>query len=146
MPKTPEEISQSGNGPEKNAWLLDQIRSPREIVRFIENSPIAIHSTHLARTVLEVRLSEDAAKQAAELEQQIAALVGIAEAQRVLAAKLDGQTDTLIGLTRALKALTLGLLILTVILCALEAFHFFESRKNPIQVAPHTQQTNEHPY
>ena len=81
----------------------------------------------------------------AELTNQTAKLVAIAEAQRVLAAKLDGQTDTLIGLTRTLKALTVWLLILTVLLCALEAFHFFESRKNPIQVAPRRQQTSEHP-
>jgi hypothetical protein len=86
---------------------------------------------------------EQFSDQTAKLAKQAAELVAIAEAQRVLAAKLDGQTDTLIGLTRALKALTIWLVILTVILCAMEAFRFFEARKSPIQVAPHAQQTNQ---
>ena len=61
----------------------------------------------------------DLASQLAEIssskfEQQMRELIGIAEAQRLLAQKLERQTDTLIDLTRALKTFTVILLIFTV--------------------------------
>lgn len=92
MPKTPKQIAESGSHPEQQQWLLDPTRTPREIVQFIQDSSVGSHSTHLARTTLEVRISE------------------VAEASSI---RLEQQTKTLIRLTYALVGLTVGLLILT---------------------------------
>lgn len=78
----------------------------------------------------------------AELATRTTELVGIAEAQRVLAVKLDKQTDDLVRLTRWLKWLTLGLFILTICLCFFEILHFFETRKSLSQSEPRTSKTN----
>ena len=120
---------QDSNTPAVRQWLLGAL--PQDICRFIHGLSVGGNERYLpaARASLDVRLSEDTAKQAETLRQQVATLVGIAEAQRVLAAKLDGQTDTLIRLTRWLKWLTVWLLILTVALCGFETYHFVESRQ-----------------
>src|SRR2546423_894793 len=47
-----------------------------------------------------------------KLTGQVIELVGIAEEQKRLAAKLDSQTDTLISLTQWLRGLTIALVIL----------------------------------
>jgi len=66
----------------------------------------------------------------AEMTAQTAKLLAVAEQQRLLAAKLDGQTDTLIGVTRRLGQLTVWLIILTVALCAFETRRLFEPRRD----------------
>ena len=147
---TPQEAVGLANDPNKQdssrpiirQWLANA--AARDILGFIHGLWGGWNEKHLpaARASLDIRLSEDAAKQGETLQQRIATLVGIAEAQRVLAAKLDGQTDTLIGLTRWLRGLTVGLIILTLALCVFETLHFLESRKESIQVTPDIQQTN----
>jgi hypothetical protein len=81
--------------------------------------------------------------QTSKLVGQVVELVSIAAEQKRLAAKLDTQTDRLVSLTVWLKGLTIGLLILTLVLCFFEAFRFIEVGKNPVQVRPHMQQTNQ---
>jgi hypothetical protein len=92
---TPQNMAESSNGPEKQQWLLDPCRSPRDVLQFIQASPVDAHSTHLARAALEVRMSE------------------VAEASSL---RLEKQTQTLTRLTYALVILTVGLLLLTFLL------------------------------
>jgi len=115
----PEEIAASNNGNEKAKWLSDTLRSPREILRFLYRVPKDGHDSYFARAALDVRISEDAAEQTDRFKQQMRELIGIAAAQKLLAEKLERQTDTLISLTRALKGLTILLVILTVTLVVL---------------------------
>ena len=67
--------------------------------------------------------------QTAELTKRTTELVGIAEAQRVLAAKLDAQTRTLIRLTIALNVFTVVLIVLTIGLLMKEGFHLLEGHQ-----------------
>lgn len=115
---------------------------PAQLEAFCHALDAGPHGGHFpfARMALDIRLAEAAASHSETLQKQVAALCGIAEAQRVLAAKLDKQTDTLIGLTRWLKWLTVGLLILTAALCFFEVLHFQESRNLAIRPAAHVVQ------
>ena len=92
---TPEEAAASSNQFEKEGWLLDHSRSPREILAFIQAAPAAGHAYSLARHVLQVRISE------------------IAEAPSF---RLERHTKVLVILTYAVVALTLGLFIFTIAL------------------------------
>jgi hypothetical protein len=92
---TPEQMAASNNGPEKNRWLANPARTPRDILHFIQASPIEGHSTPFARAALQVRMSE------------------IAETSSL---RLEKQTQTLTRLTYALVIVTLGLLLLTALL------------------------------
>ena len=69
---------------------------------------------------LDVILAEAVEQQAERLEKAVITLTGIAEEQRRLADKLDGQTNRLVGLTVWLKWLTVALVLLTAVLCFLE--------------------------
>jgi hypothetical protein len=84
--------------------------------------------------------TENLTDQTNKLVGQIVELVGIAAEQKRLAAKLDVQTDRIVALTVWLKGLTIGLLILTFVLCIFEALHFIEGRKNAVQT-PHMEQS-----
>ncbi len=90
---TPQEMAASSNGPQKQSWLLDSARSPRDILCFIRDSPKDSHDTHLAIHALSVRISEEQAKSAEVLERY---------------------TRQLVSLTRAIVWLTVVLLIVTV--------------------------------
>lgn len=90
-----------------------------------EAQPGSVRATGIAARLQQIQLMK--------LSKQTAELVSIAEAQRVLAEKLDRQTGTLIGLTRWLRALTVGLVILTATLCLFETLHFLEARKGALQ-------------
>jgi hypothetical protein len=92
---TPEEMAASSNQFEKEGWLLDHSRSPREILAFIQASPAAGHAYSLAQHALEVRISE------------------IAEASSL---RLERHTKQLVLLTYILAAFTLGVLIFTIAL------------------------------
>lgn len=94
---TPEEMAASNNGPEKNRWLLEASRHPRDILRFIQASPTDAHSSHLARSVLGVRLSEEQTRSAESLERYTRQLVSL--------------TWALVWLTVVLLAATVGLAI-----------------------------------
>jgi len=98
------------------------------------------HSYQRAR--LHALISQEQAESAERLEKQVVELVGIAAEQKRLAAKLDMQTDTIIYLTRWLRGLTIALIVLAIPLF-LEALHFIQVRKNPVQIAPHVEQTNQ---
>ena len=134
---------QDSNRPVIRQWLAGA--SAKDILEFIHGLWVGWSERHMpaARAALDVRLAEDAAKQAATLHQEVATLRSIAEAQRVLAVKLDGQTERLLRLTRWLVVLTVWLAILTVVLCVFETCHFVEARKLRVQPAPHIQQTNQ---
>jgi TolA-binding protein len=102
---------------EVRAWLRPA--AAREIQDYIHCIPISAHNERfqLARCALELRISEDAAQAATKLEQQVDRfvqqmdkLLGIAEAQKLLAAKLERQTNRLICLTYVLVFLTVALL------------------------------------
>lgn len=101
---------QDSNRPIIRQWLASA--AARDILEFIHGLAAGWNERHMpaARASLDVRLAEDAAKQSEALQQQIATLVGIAEAQRVLAAKLERQTNKLIILTWVLAFLTAALL------------------------------------
>jgi hypothetical protein len=94
MPQTPEDIAKLPiNSPEKRRWLLTA--SARDIQAFIHaivDMPYTVKEYELARTALEVRISED---------------------QSAAAEKLERQTHTLIRFTTRLYYLTWGLLALT---------------------------------
>ena len=95
MPKTPEEIAKSSNGPEQTVWLMDPKRSPREILTFMSVYPRASHLAYIAESALDVRISEEHLKSAEILEHY---------------------TRTLVRLQWALIWLTVALLILTICL------------------------------
>jgi hypothetical protein len=75
---------------------------------------------------------ERAEKQTGRLEQQVDKLLTIAEAQRLLAVRLEGQTNTLIWFTRALCGFTVVLVILTAGLLIKERLQFLESRRTSV--------------
>src|SRR5437879_12277246 len=87
---------QDSNRPVVREWLAGA--KARDILEFIHGLWVGWNERHLpaARAALDVRLAEDAAKQSDTLQQQVATLVSIGEAQRVLAAKLERQTNKLI--------------------------------------------------
>ena len=95
---------------EVRAWF--RTAPAREIQDYIHYIPISAHNERfqLARVALEIRVAEDAAQAAIKLEQEVDKLLGIAEAQKLLAAKLDRQTNRLICLTYVLVFLTVALL------------------------------------
>src|SRR6266446_8541833 len=112
---TPEQAAALPSGsPETPKWISQASR--RDILRYLT---LTLHTDKhaergLAEAALEARIAEDAANQAEKFEQRMQELIGIAEAQKLLAEKLERQTDTLIDLTRALKKFTVILLIFTV--------------------------------
>ena len=97
--------------------------SAREIQQFIHviaDNPYGGKEYELARTAIDVRISEDVAKSAEKLTgqldrlvDQIGVLVLISEEQKKLAAKLEGQTKTLIRLTWAVVIFSIALLLFT---------------------------------
>jgi hypothetical protein len=89
-------------------------------------SPMAIG---IAARLQQIQLS-NLSETTAALKGHVAQLLTVAENQRMLAAKLDGQTDTLITLTRRLRSLTVWLVVFTVALCAFEGCHMLELRPN----------------
>jgi hypothetical protein len=93
---TPEEMAVSSDSPKVHSWLFEQTRTPREILRFIRDSPKESHETHLAIHALAVRISEEQAKSAEKVERQ---------------------TNKLIWLTWGIFGLTFALLLLTIYLC-----------------------------
>ena len=92
--------------------------SARDLQEFCHCLQAGAHSRHfpLARIALDVRLAEDADRRAGMLQQQVEKLVGIADVQRVLAEKLERQTNKIIVLTRLLVVFTIVLIILTIAL------------------------------
>ncbi len=98
---TPEEAANSSNGPEKAKWLLDKVRTPREILRYIATAAQNEHYTHLSRHTLNVITSE------------------IAEAS---SKRLEKYSATLERLTGWLVLFTIGLFVLTGVLVAIEVF------------------------
>src|SRR6266446_3701121 len=111
---TPEQAAALPSGsPETPKWISQASR--RDILRYLT---LTLHTDKhaergLAEAALEARIAEDAANQAEKFEQRMQELIGIAEAQKLLAEKLDGQTNTLIALTRKIKNLTVWLVMLT---------------------------------
>jgi Rad3-related DNA helicase len=122
MRKTAKQISEVPHiTPEGNEEVRVWLRTApaREIQDYIHYIPISAHNERfqLARVALEIRIAEDAAQAATKLEQQVDRfvqqmdkLLGIAEAQKLLAAKLERQTNRLIYLTYVLVFLTVALL------------------------------------
>lgn len=115
MRKTAKQISEvphiTPEGEEEvRAWL--RTAPAREIQDYIHYIPISAHNERfqLARVALEIRVAEDAAQAATKLQQQVDKLLCIAEAQKILAAKLERQTNRLIFLTCVLVFLTFALL------------------------------------
>jgi len=111
--------------------LVEQLR--RESTDVVPNNA-SLYLVRKQMTIfaeLLVLLAIEAEQQSHRLDGQMTELVGVAKAQQQLAAKLDGQTDTLIQLTRSLRKLTVGLFILTVGLILFEGAHFLE-RLQPI--------------
>jgi hypothetical protein len=112
---------------------------PRDILGFayfvLRADP---NNRHLeaARSALSIRISEGQAEAAESFRKQVVELIDIAAEQKRLAAKLDGQTDTLIGLTRRLRHLTFWLLVLTLALCAFEGYHLLEGANSRVVPAP----------
>jgi hypothetical protein len=106
---------QDSNTPAVRQWLLRA--SSQDICRFIHGLSVGRNERYLpaARASLDVRLSEDTVKQSETLRHQVASLVGIAEAQRALAVKLERQTNKIIALTWALLLFTVALLVHEVI-------------------------------
>jgi hypothetical protein len=123
--------------------ILDYIRAApaAELQEFMHGIQAHADSSYFnwARTALDIRISEATTQQAETLRQQVATLVGIAEAQRVLAAKLDRQTNKLIRLTWGLMILTLGLLLLTMYL----GYDAYLKRKSGETAKPHAAQKAE---
>ncbi len=116
----------------------------RELLRELENNSAraTAHITEQMASLL-VLLAEEAENQSERVEKQLIDLVGIAADQKRLAAKLDVQTERLVGLTVWLRGLTIGLLVLTLVLCLLElgGREFIQQiRLNPTQRAPHINQ------
>lgn len=120
---------------------MEKLAPPRDVH---PSNPDIIHTYQsLYTSRLFVLLAKDAEEQAGRMEKQVVELVGIAAEQKRLAAKLDVQTDRLISLTVWLRGLTVALLILTLMLCLFETFHFIENRKDSTQFAPYVQTTNQ---
>jgi hypothetical protein len=133
-----------GGKPEKaNEFLLTA--SSREIQEFIHNIAAAEYNQAFqrARVALDIRLAEDAARQADSFKQLMDKLIGIADAQRLLAEKLERQTNEVIWLTRALKKLTVVVTILTLVLVAEGGCQFVESRNPPPRASANIQQPNQ---
>jgi len=149
--KTPQDLSALANlhqdsaDAEVRTWLADA--SSRNILTFLSGLLVGKYERHLpvATAALNVRLAEDAAKQADRLEKQMLELVGIAAEQERLALKLDGQTETIIRLTKKLNRLTIWLVILTVALVLFEVMHFIESRQIAPRGAQIPHQVNQEP-
>ena len=72
---TPEEVAGSNNRPQKQDWLFEESRTPREILSFIRAGSKDSHDTHLAIQVLSVRISEEESKAAAKMERQTEKIV-----------------------------------------------------------------------
>jgi hypothetical protein len=144
---TPKEAADCADRGSKQLELQEFIvgASPRDLQEFCHGLEAGVHSKHfpLARIALDIRLAEDAENQAKRFEQQMGKLLGIAEAQRLLAEKLERQTNTTIGLTRALNAFTVFLIVLMLVLVVEGGCQFFESRKTLPRLLPNTERTNQ---
>jgi hypothetical protein len=121
MRKTPLEIA-NGDHRERLNWILDAT-DPRELHELFRHAAVQTHSGEYLVATNGIRIL-------------------VAESQAASAAKLENQTATLIALTRSLKIYTIALFVLTGVLVGIEVFHFFQNRQSPVQLAPHTQQTN----
>lgn len=148
MPMTGKEAAYSneavpGGREKRNAFLV--AASARDLQEYVHNIPVDAHSAQyqLARTALDIRLAEDAAKQASSLEQRMLSLLDIAEAQKRLAENLDRQTTTLVGLTRAVKAFTVVLVLLSVGLLFEGGLQLLDSRKSSTHLPQRLQTANE---
>ena len=77
MRKTPQEIAGSNNGPEKQEWLASA--TPREIQGFIHSTSTDPYSRdyQVARTALDVRISEEAADSAKKMESYTVWLIAL---------------------------------------------------------------------
>ena len=77
MRKTPQQIADSNNGPEKQTWLAEA--TPREIQTFIHCTSTDPYSRdyQVARTALDVRISEDAAESAKKMERYTRWLIAL---------------------------------------------------------------------
>ncbi len=93
---TPKQIAESLNHSKMQEWLLVPTRPPRESVDVIRYSHAESHQAHLARTVLDVRVSEIAVDCSLRLEK--------------LTRVLNWLTGILVFLTVALVILTIALL------------------------------------
>jgi hypothetical protein len=91
--KTPQEWAHWPNAQEKTEWLFDKSRTPREILLFVNCIPPGYPFDQLARTVLQIRISEISDEASLRLERH---------------------TIKIVQLTYVLAALTLGLLIFTI--------------------------------
>jgi len=100
--------------------LIEQLQKESRTVETGNMALFQIRRQTAISAELDVILAEAAEQQAERLEKQVTDLVGIAAEQKRLAEKLDVQTDRLVSLTVWLKWLTIGLLVLTFLLCALE--------------------------
>jgi len=99
MRKTPKEITESYDGNEQRQWLFEA--SIPELHEFIQRVSTHPYSTNyqLARTALEVRISEAAERSSQRMERQTTELISL--------------TRGLLWWTKAIVALTVGLLLLT---------------------------------
>jgi hypothetical protein len=100
-------------------WIREQ-SDPRKIQQLLHELPIVSYRDEheLGRMAIDILLAESAEEREKRFEQQMDRLLGITEAQRVLAAKLEQQTETVIQLTRALIWLTVAVVVLTALLLA----------------------------
>jgi hypothetical protein len=129
MTKTAQQIAALHfQSPECQQWLFDPATPLAELHRFIHLNAFKDYGGHgrtifeLSRTVLDVRMSEDAAKSAEKLTGQtdrlissVSKLIDVAEEQKKLAIKLERQTNKLILLSWVLAIVSAVLLAVALV-------------------------------
>ena|SRR5437879_4178223 len=128
MRKTPQEIANlHPQSAEREQWLLDPATSIKELQQFVHLIRLVNYGTgqteqQIARTALDVRISDEAAKSADKLAGQTDRLIDhtgnlviLAQAQKELAVKLDRQTNKLICLTWGIVGLSVALLAVAIV-------------------------------
>ena len=112
----------SGDSVNRQEWLFEH--PPEDLIEFIrlKNGRADALDIQYLFAMLNFRIAEEAAKSANKLHEEMEKLVEIARVQRLLAEKLERQTDKVIWLTRAL-------IILTIVLILEGGCQFFEGLK-----------------
>jgi hypothetical protein len=111
-----------GDSVNRQEWLFEH--PPEDLIEFIrlKNGRADALDIQYLFAMLNFRIAEEAAKSANKLHEEMEKLVEIARVQRLLAEKLERQTDKVIWLTRAL-------IILTIVLILEGGCQFFEGLK-----------------
>lgn len=115
----------------RREWIRTQ-QNPREIQELLHG--LSVHSNRdeheLGRMAIDILLAEAADVRAKNFGEQMDKLLGITEAQRLLASKLDRQTEKVIKLTWAL-------VVFTIVLIAFGALDFIEKHNQWNQELKH---------